>query len=114
MSIISGGIEVVVEKVKVKGRGAIILTGPSSCGKGEVANALRNFLSIPKERHFSMGDILRMTISKAREDDDFRETLSKTYGISDKVSIFEVHEDRATDQLKALKYKKELLGFFVY
>ena len=64
-------IRIKVERVSVEGSGVIILTGPSSCGKGEIAKELRRFLSIPKERHLSMGDILRHTIHKARHEESF-------------------------------------------
>jgi len=48
-----------VEKIALRGPGVVILTGPSSCGKGEVAQALCEMLSIDPERHLSMGGILR-------------------------------------------------------
>ncbi len=63
--VVDGNIKIIVQKVLVEGCGAIILTGPSSCGKGEIAKELRKFLSIPQERHLSMGNILRMTIKKS-------------------------------------------------
>lgn len=106
-----GEIKIKVEKVSVSGKGAIILTGPSSCGKGEVANGLRRFLDLPKSKHLSMGDMLRSTIHKARTESDFRNRLSSVYGIQDKVSIFdEKHNEKSliekTDRYQnALKVK---------
>ena len=44
-----------VERVSLRGPGVLILTGPSSCGKGEVASALSKVMSIPPESHLSMG-----------------------------------------------------------
>jgi len=112
MSILEGTIEIQVEKIRVNGKGVIILTGPSSCGKGEVANTLRKALSIPKERHLSMGDILRMTISKARASKNFQETLSKTYHISNDISIFD-HDFNKIDLInKALNHKDDITMFF--
>lgn|GEM_PF-2734112 len=43
-----GTIRIVVETVRVEGGGALLLTGPSSCGKGEIAKELCRFLSIPR------------------------------------------------------------------
>ena len=83
-------IKIIVETVRVEGHGVILLTGPSSCGKGEIAKALCKFLSIPKERHLSMGDILRNTIIKAKEDDYFKNKLSVQYGICYNISILVV------------------------
>lgn len=92
----------------VEGRGAIILTGPSSCGKGEIAKELRKFLSIPEERHLSMGDILRNTIKKAREDSNFRRVLGDDYNIHDEISVFDQNVNDSDLYLKAIKYKDEL------
>ena len=46
-----GTIRIVVETVRVEGGGALLLTGPSSCGKGEIAKELCRFLSIPRSMH---------------------------------------------------------------
>ena len=35
-----------VERISLRGPGVMILTGPSSCGKGEVAAALRGALHV--------------------------------------------------------------------
>jgi adenylate kinase family enzyme len=111
-SVIDGNIKIIVQRVVVEGYGAILLTGPSSCGKGEIANELRRFLSIPKERHLSMGDILRRTVRKAREDDSFRERLASAYNISDKISVFEETENRVENISKAKKHEEELRLFY--
>lgn len=78
-STLKGNIKILVEKVKVEGNGVILLTGPSGCDKGEIAKALCKFLSIPEDRHLSMGDILRKTINKANEDSGFRLILEKIF-----------------------------------
>lgn len=111
-SIVDGNIKIIVQNVLVEGCGAILLTGPSCCGKGEIAKELRKFLSIPKKRHLSMGDILRRTISQARTDDDFRKRLSIEYKISDKISIFENKKNTEEIVIKANKYKDELKSFY--
>ncbi len=111
-SIIDGDIKISVQRVLVEGRGVIILTGPSSCGKGEIAKELRKFLSIPKKRHLSMGDILRMTIKKARMDENFRNRLSTEYKINDKISIFENAQNSKELFLKAKKHEEELKLFY--
>lgn len=103
-----GDIKIIVEKVRVEGNGVILLTGPSSCGKGEIAKALCKFLSIPPHKHLSMGDILRRTIQKAREDKGFRSKLALDYSISDKISIFAEDANRQDIVEKAQQYKQEL------
>lgn len=107
-----GRIEVLVESIRVKGSGAIILTGPSSCGKGEVANQLRKFLSIPEELHFSMGNILRTTIDKARTDSDFRELLSATYSISDDKPPYQPGVESPISEEKFEKYRDRIVAYF--
>ncbi len=78
-----GHIKISVRQVAVEGEGAILLTGPSSCGKGEIANGLGRFLSMPPQLHVSMGELLRATVRAARSDANFRERLGSQYGISD-------------------------------
>ena len=111
-SVLDGNIKIIVQKVVAEGCGAILLTGPSSCGKGEIAMELRSFLSIPNERHLSMGDILRRTIKKAREDESFRDRLATKYNISDKISVFEEAENKPENISKAIKHKNELILFY--
>lgn len=57
-----------VDKVSLKGPGVLILTGPSSCGKGQVAHAICRLLSLDSKNHLSMGEILRQTVALARAD----------------------------------------------
>jgi len=105
-------IRIIVETVRVEGHGVILLTGPSSCGKGEIAKALCKFLSIPKERHLSMGEILRRTIIKAKVDDCFRNKLSQNYGISYNNPILDVNKNMADTIKKVESYRGELEVFF--
>ncbi len=111
-SILDGNIKIIVQRVTAEGCGAILLTGPSSCGKGEIAKELRSFLSIPKERHLSMGDILRRTIKNAREDELFRDRLATVYNISDTISVFDESENKTENISKATHHKKELISFY--
>lgn len=103
-----GEIKIIVQNVLVEGRGAIILTGPSSCGKGEIAKELRKFLGIPSQRHLSMGDILRNTIVKARTDYDFKQILGEDYNIHDEISVFDITRNENDLTHKAEKYRDEL------
>jgi adenylate kinase family enzyme len=82
------GRRLIIRQVEISGPGAIIITGPSSCGKGEVAKALCDFLMIQRERWLSMGDILRHTYERAR-DPDFVALLESRYNISDRVPILD-------------------------
>lgn len=102
-------IKIIVEKVRVEGKGVILLTGPSSCGKGEIAKALCRFLSIPPHKHLSMGDILRNTVQKARQDRSFRHRLAEEYQISYRISIFEPDSNKPDIIDKATQYREELI-----
>ena len=82
------GRRLIIRQVEIAGPGAIILTGPSSCGKGEVAKALCQLLNIASDRWLSMGDILRHTYERAR-DPDFVALLDQHYRISDRVPILD-------------------------
>lgn len=111
-SILKSDIKIIVEKVRVEGNGVILLTGPSSCGKGEIAKSLCKFLSIPEDKHLSMGDILRKTIKKSKEDKNFRNQLSAKYLISDKVSIFDESVNRTEIIQKAKLHMEEVQNYF--
>ncbi len=107
-----GEIKIIVEKVRVEGNGVILLTGPSSCGKGEIARYLSKFLSIPEDRRLSMGGLLRRTIDKGKIDEEFRNKLDSEYGINNKVSIFDESLNKIEAINKAKEHTKELEGFY--
>jgi adenylate kinase family enzyme len=89
----------VIPRAEIRGKGAFILTGPSSCGKGELAQALCDALSIPQERWLSMGNILRHSFEHAKEWPEFAATLQSKYGISDATPILECED--ASEELSA-------------
>ena len=101
-----------VEKISLLGPGVVILTGPSSCGKGEVANALCELLSINPQRHLSMGVILRTTVERAKNNPDYASLLAEKYSLSNSVSIFDCID--TSDELteKANRYLPELEKHF--
>lgn len=99
--------------MSVEGRGIIILTGPSSCGKGEIAKSLRNLLSISSDQHLSMGDILRSTITKARKDKKFKFKLNTVYEISDEISIFDAEKNTEDVYTKAMNHTSDLKAFYL-
>jgi adenylate kinase family enzyme len=78
-----------VERIALRGPGVVILTGPSSCGKGEVAAALCELVSIDSTRHLSMGEILRTTIERSKSNPSFARLLEDKYELSPKVNIFD-------------------------
>jgi len=80
--------KVKVEKVSLKGPGVLILTGPSSCGKGEIASALSKVMSIPPQNHLSMGEILRSTFQRAKNEKSYAKLLESSYQISANSDIF--------------------------
>lgn len=106
-----GNIKITVEQVRVEGSGVILLTGPSGCGKGEIGKALCKFLSIPEERHLSMGDILRKTIIKAKEDEQFKIALSEKYNISKDISIFDSQKNTPEVIKKAKNHYNDIISF---
>lgn len=108
----NGCIKISVEKVRVDGDGVILLTGPSGCGKGEIAKALCKFLSIPEERHLSMGDILRKTINKAKTEESFKASLSEKYNISSEISILDPLKNTPEIIKKAENHFHEAAAFF--
>ena len=104
-------IKITVEKVRVDGDGVILLTGPSGCGKGEIAKALCKFLSIPEERHLSMGVILRNTVIKAKVDEKFKIILSEKYNISKVISISDIQKNKPKIIEKAENYYSDIISF---
>ncbi|BBH53776.1 nucleoside monophosphate kinase [Fluviispira sanaruensis] len=101
-----------VERVSLRGPGVLILTGPSSCGKGEVAAALSKVMSIPPEAHLSMGEILRTTFQRAKNEKSYANLLADNYKISSESNIFDCVD--TTDDLtkKVLNYIPEMEAFF--
>lgn len=101
-----------VEKVRVREPGVIILTGPSSCGKGEVASALCRLLNIRPEAHLSMGEILRSTFRSAKEDAEFAELLATKYQISAETNIFDCIDTTEALSSKVRSYQAQLEKYF--
>jgi adenylate kinase family enzyme len=92
--------------------GALVLTGPSSCGKGHVASALGEVLSIPSDRHLSMGEILRETVTRAKTEPEFAAQLSARCQIGAATNILE-SADASDDLLaKIRQHGDELASFF--
>lgn len=79
---------------------AIILTGPSSCGKGSVAEALCQAFDIPHKHWLSMGAILRSTYRRAPQDAEFAGLLADKYAISNSIELLSSGD--ATPELTAL------------
>jgi adenylate kinase family enzyme len=101
-----------VEKISLRGPGVVILTGPSSCGKGEVADALCKTLSIPKDRHLSMGDILRGAYQKAKTDQDYARLLADKYKISRHTNIFDCVDTNPDLTDKVNTYLPQMAQYF--
>jgi adenylate kinase family enzyme len=101
-----------VEKISLRGPGCLLLTGPSSCGKGEVAKALCQLMSIAPGSHLSMGEILRTTVQSAKTNTTFRELLKEKYQISDDNNIFDCLDTTSELSKKVISYRDELETFF--
>jgi adenylate kinase family enzyme len=97
-----------IESIKIKGHGAVILTGPSGCGKGEIANYIMDMFSLNKEYHLSMGQILRDIITMSRADKDFLKKLNDNYNISTDISIFDDANNPSEVITKAKQYREQL------
>ncbi len=101
-----------VEKISLRGPGVVILTGPSSCGKGEVAQALCEMLSIDPERHLSMGGILRNTVERSKEDSNYAKLLAEKYSLSKEVSMFDSIDTNDELTEKVRRYLPEVQKIF--
>jgi adenylate kinase family enzyme len=101
-----------VERIALRGPGVVILTGPSSCGKGEVANALCDVVSVDPKRHFSMGEILRSTGARSREDPAFVELLEEKYALSAESSIFDCIDSNEVLAEKVRRHLPDLERYF--
>jgi adenylate kinase family enzyme len=101
-----------VERIALCGPGVVILTGPSSCGKGEVANALCEILSIDPSRHLSMGEILRTTVAQARGDAEFALHLEQKYSLSAKANVFECLDTNEELTEKVKRHLTDLEGYY--
>ncbi len=101
-----------VEKIALSGPGVVILTGPSSCGKGEVAHALCETLSIDPERHLSMGGILRNTVERSKNDSNYAKLLDEKYSLSRHVSMFDCIDTSNELTEKVQRYLPELQKHF--
>lgn len=101
-----------VERIALRGPGVVILTGPSSCGKGEVAAALCDLVSIDPARHLSMGEILRSTIERSKADPTFAKLLSEKYDLAANVSIFDCIDTNEELTQKVKRYLPDLERHF--
>ena len=101
-----------VTSVRARGRGIIVLAGPSSCGKGAVAAALRKILHLPSENHLSMGEALREIVEKSATDPAFRATVGERYGVFADRGIFDAEATTPAILQKARQYEGELRARF--
>jgi adenylate kinase family enzyme len=101
-----------VERIALRGPGVVILTGPSSCGKGEVAAALCDLISIDPLRHLSMGAILRSTTERARTNPEFATMLAEKYALSAETSIFDCIDTNEELTQKVKRHQPDLERHF--
>lgn len=101
-----------VERTALRGPGVVILTGPSSCGKGEVANALCDVLSIDPSRHLSMGAILRGAVARAKADPEYADQLDHKYALSSRTSVFDCIDTNEELAQKVRRHLPDLERYF--
>lgn len=101
-----------VERVSLRAKGVLILTGPSSCGKGEVAKALSRAMSIPAAAHLSMGEILRSTFQRAKAEPSYAQLLASSYQISERANIFSCVDTTEELTRKVHSYLPEMQAYF--
>ena len=101
-----------VERIALRGPGVVILTGPSSCGKGEVANALCELVSVDPRRHLSMGEILRTTAERSKTEPGYASLLEDKYDLSRKTSIFDCLDTTEELTEKVQRYLPDLEAHF--
>src|SRR6476659_8667023 len=93
-----------VTSVRARGRGIIVLAGPSSCGKGAVAAAIRRTLHLPAENHISMGEALRELVERAAREPAFRASVGDRYGVYADRGVFDPEVTPAATVQKARIY----------
>ena len=101
-----------VERIALRGPGVVILTGPSSCGKGEVAAALCDLVSIDPRRHLSMGAILRSTVERSKSDPAFATLLAEKYDLSRETSLFDCLDTNAELVEKVRRHLPDFERYF--
>jgi len=101
-----------VESVSLRGPGVLILTGPSSCGKGEIAAALCALMSIDRGRHLSMGEILRTAYQNGRSDLAYAKLLEEKYFLSADENIFDCIDSSEDLSAKVKRYLPDLKIMF--
>jgi len=101
-----------VESVSLRGPGVLILTGPSSCGKGEVAAALCALMSIDRSRHLSMGEILRRAHGRGRSNPSYAKLLSDQYYLAATENIFDCLDSSEELTSKVKRYLPDLKILF--
>ena len=111
---VSNSRRIKIEKISIHGPGVIILTGPSSCGKGAVGEKLRKLFSMERKMYLSMGDILRTAFHKAKIDKSYSDLLEKSYSISKNQSIFDSIDSTEHLKEKVSKHLDKLNAHFNY
>lgn len=101
-----------VDKISMRHSGVVILTGPSSCGKGEVAAALCRVMSIAPSDHLSMGEILRSAFQNAKNDASYAKLLAERYQISADSNIFSCIDTSDDLSRKVRNYLPQLEKYF--
>lgn len=101
-----------VDKISMRHPGVVILTGPSSCGKGEVAAALCRVMSIAPSDHLSMGEILRSAFQNAKNDAAYAKLLAERYQISAESNIFSCIDTSDDLTRKVKNYLPQLEKYF--
>lgn len=101
-----------VDKISMRHPGVVILTGPSSCGKGEVAAALCRVMSIAPADHLSMGEILRSAFQNAKNDPSYAKLLAEKYQISADSNIFSCIDTSDDLTRKVKNYLPQLEKYF--
>jgi len=69
-------------------------------------------LHLPAENHISMGDALRETVSRAREEEGFLASLGERFGIYPERSVFDSSVTDPGVSVKARSYEAELVERF--
>ena len=98
-----------IEDFKRRG-GAIIITGPSSCGKESVSQKILKNFSIPEKNHLAMGFILREAFRKGKTDQSYRDRLAKDFQIGTE-NIFSCLDTTPELTEKVLSYKDDLATY---
>jgi adenylate kinase family enzyme len=100
-----------IQKLREEG-GAIILTGPSSCGKEAVSQEILRTLNLKPCNHLSMGTILRNSFDQSKTDKNYQELLARKFSISHELNIYDCQDTTPELTEKVHSHLEGLMAYY--